>query len=623
MLIGRRHGGCHGPLRARRWCLALLAVHAPAFGDEAITNDRARADGAHAPARDARDSASRASAKVHFDRGLALAQGGNWEAALGEFLASRAMFPTRSATRNAAVALRNLGRYTDAVSLYQTLLEEFAASMPEAEAAAIRADVVDVLRNVAELEIRGADPGVSVEVDGVLRGATPLGQPLRLNAGPHSIRLSKPGFEPRTDKLYLPGNRATPLDGRLERVPGVTTLIVLENDGEDFDVVVDGAVVGRTPWQGPVSQGLHSVWLRGSGVRGAQPVTVQLTGNEAATVSLPIVALDSSLSVKARPPHASVYLDGAFAGIGGWNGNVTSGRHRLEFLAAGHLPLKRDVELRPGASGVVQAELDRDDTAKVRPSWTEALYFEAGIGALWAPTLNGGADDACGCRDRRGPYGWSANAHAGLTLLRGLGIEAAAGYFDISEKLVRTQSALGDANQRFEARNYTDSVALSGPFAALGASFRLFERTPFMARLSGGVMWLGSESSNRGSFAGTLRDPSGTGETASFSARLSMQEASYELVTPFLSSEVRLGYRLTTHLSIDVGAAVLLVAPPRVQRVGTSVTGGGTDRALQATPSGAWSNGQPQDPGLLELPRESLAGPFVAFSPSLAVRFSP
>jgi len=624
MLIGRRLAGSHRPLRARWWSVALLILPARAIADDGSSRAATEPAESNATPRDTSDEARRASAKTHFDRGLALAREGNdWQAALGEFLASRAILPTRSATRNAAVALRNLGRFTDAIALYTSLLDEFAPSMPPSEVDAIRADVHALLQNVGELEIRGADAAVSIEVDGVRRGSTPLSQALRVDAGPRTVTLSKPGFAARTAKLQVTGGQVTMLDGRLERLPGVATLVVLEHDQEDFDVVVDGAVVGRTPWQGPLSQGLHSVWLRSRGVRGAQPVTVQLTGNTNATVTLPIVALDSHLSVKAQPGNASVYLDGAFAGIGGWNGNVTSGAHRLEFLAAGHLPLKRELVLEPGADGVVEAQLDRDDTTKSKANWMQSLYFEAGIGALWSPSLNGGADDACGCRDRKGPRGWSANAHVGLELFRGLALDVAAGYFDISEKLVRSQTAIGDLGRRFESSNYSDSIELAGPFAAVGGSFRAFERIPFMARLSAGVMWLGSESSNRGTFSGPLSNPARPDETATYSERLTMQEAAYDLVAPFGASEVRLGYRLNAHLSVDLGATILLVAPPRVQRVGTSAAGGGTARALQATPSGTWSNGEPRDPGLLELPREALAGPFVVLSPSLAVRFSP
>src|SRR5262245_32213035 len=56
----------------------------------------------------------RAEAKERFLKGLTLANGGDWDAALVEFQASIDIFPTRVAMMNAAVSLRNLKRYAEA-----------------------------------------------------------------------------------------------------------------------------------------------------------------------------------------------------------------------------------------------------------------------------------------------------------------------------------------------------------------------------------------------------------------------------------------------------------------------------------------------------------------------------
>src|SRR5688572_5851301 len=77
--------------------------------------------------------AARRAAEAHFARGLALAKVPHgWAGALGEFLESRRLYPTPSATRNAAIASRVLGRYTDALELYDSLLSDFADSMSSA-----------------------------------------------------------------------------------------------------------------------------------------------------------------------------------------------------------------------------------------------------------------------------------------------------------------------------------------------------------------------------------------------------------------------------------------------------------------------------------------------------------
>src|SRR5215207_2939765 len=47
-------------------------------------------------------------AKARFLRGLELIQNENWDAALAEFLASRELYPTKVALKNAAISLRQL-----------------------------------------------------------------------------------------------------------------------------------------------------------------------------------------------------------------------------------------------------------------------------------------------------------------------------------------------------------------------------------------------------------------------------------------------------------------------------------------------------------------------------------
>src|SRR5690349_12386959 len=64
-------------------------------------------------------------ARVHFDRGLTHVDSSSWDAALAEFLRSIEIFPTRTATKNAAFSLRKLNRHDEALDLYEGLLRDF------------------------------------------------------------------------------------------------------------------------------------------------------------------------------------------------------------------------------------------------------------------------------------------------------------------------------------------------------------------------------------------------------------------------------------------------------------------------------------------------------------------
>ncbi|HYQ17557.1 MAG TPA: hypothetical protein VEQ58_17410, partial [Polyangiaceae bacterium] len=72
-------------------------------------------------------------AKLRFQRGLELVQNESWDAALAEFLASRKLFPTRVALKNAALSLRQLKRYVEALAMYTELLASFGSSLSPEE----------------------------------------------------------------------------------------------------------------------------------------------------------------------------------------------------------------------------------------------------------------------------------------------------------------------------------------------------------------------------------------------------------------------------------------------------------------------------------------------------------
>src|SRR5262249_24428909 len=152
----------------------------------------------------------------------------NWDAALAEFTASRKLFPRCGATRNAALALQMLGRYADEIEMYDTLLAEFASSIPMEELAQIRAARTSLLARVGELALEPDEPNSSLVVDGQQRAITPLAAPLRLDVGAHTVRLSRDGFETLERQITItPGGKRV-IDGRLRALMGTGTLVVNE-----------------------------------------------------------------------------------------------------------------------------------------------------------------------------------------------------------------------------------------------------------------------------------------------------------------------------------------------------------------------------------------------------------
>jgi hypothetical protein len=202
-----------------------LAVAAGAAGVVPGLTGRARA-AADEPAADAEPR--KREAKDRFLRGLALAGEQRWDAALAEFLASRELFPTRVAAKNAAICLERLGRYAEALEMTTALLRDFGAQMPPEERAQVEASLGPLRRNVGEIEIDvDARQGrCAVAVDGRPRGSTPLGAPLTVDAGTHSVRVSQESHEPFDAQVVVAGGQRRRLRVALRALaPGGTTVI--------------------------------------------------------------------------------------------------------------------------------------------------------------------------------------------------------------------------------------------------------------------------------------------------------------------------------------------------------------------------------------------------------------
>ena len=67
------------------------------------------------------------------------------------------------------------------------------------------------------------------------------------------------------------------------------------------------------------------------------------------------------LRLDVRPPDASIYLDGVFRGTARDVEalRVPPGRHRLEIVRPGYRTEERDVEVRPGETTDLRADLER------------------------------------------------------------------------------------------------------------------------------------------------------------------------------------------------------------------------------------------------------------------------
>lgn len=586
-----------------------------------------------APSGQGADEAERAEAKRRFLRGLELAKAGQWDAALAEFLASREIHRTRVASRNIAIALHELGRNAESLEAYTTLLSEFGGSMPPEELERVGQELAAVRPLVAELEVTSNEAGSVVVVDGMQRGTTPLPSAIKVDAGTRTVRVSREGFETFVGQISIAGGQKKTLRAELRRLTATGTLLVQEASSAELDVLVDGAVVGKTPWRGALAAGTHTVVLRGAEDFGTEPSSAVVRVGETATLTLRAVKLDAAIRVEPTPSSATVFVDGVSVGSGVWEGRLSSGAHRIELTADGHQPYRREISLNVGQSELLRVGLERDLSNPMwRGGFVPHLYVEVFAGLAFGSSLGGSASEACdgtirapdgasqpGCTDRSRPFGFLVGARGGYAIVGGLGLELALGYVSISESMTRRMRAEGEPQvTELYSERFDDSTRLAGPLAALAASYRLLEKTPLTFRLAVGVARLTSETEASGTFRGTAR-ANATSPVETFDILVDIPERGESFWAPLLAPEVRFGYRFSKAISLDLGLGALIMFPPEVLR--TAASGFGGERRAAAFPDPVPTlEGGSIVPGTVRLPREDVAGTMVVLTPTIGGR---
>ena len=592
-------------------------------------------------------------AKVRFQRGLELVQNESWDAALAEFLASRKLFPTRVALKNAALSLRQLKRSVEALAMYTELVTTFGGSIPAEERKTIDDAIAQLKLAVGEVAIDSDQPGSTVVIDGKQQeGATPMAA-IGVNAGTHSVRISKEGYEAFEAQVLVAGGQRETVHGKLKALSTIGRLVVREAGGKTLDVVVDGAVVGKTPrYEGVLSVGAHTVFLKGEGNLGTAPSQASVKENQAATLTLSAVELDSEIRIEPVPANASVFVDSVQIGNGVWEGRLQSGQHQIEIAGDGFVAYRKTTTLTRGKKEIVKVSLERDLS---NPMWSAGFvphfYAEVFGGAMLAPIggFGGGADKACGngdCSSKAFPLGFLAGARAGYQFKKGISGELGLGFMYMGEKMTRKNvvASQEQSGATVTSPNYTDETTLAGPFVELSAAYTMLDKTPLTFRLGGGVARAKAKFKNGGEFTGDIpHDCAGwpkscdESETVNVTSSISIAEKSPIMIVPFVAPEVRIGYRVAKKILLDFGITFFVMIPPQTER--QPAAGGGSfqlpnDKGRQAPVGntlgtngaltivdGYTTTPTSQNGPLVTLPHEDGFGVVLAIVPSIAGHF--
>lgn len=169
---------------------------------------------------------------------------------------------------NIALCQKNLKRYTRMLATVEKLLED-AGPQLSAEDKKDAEDLIQAIQAyVTRVTVKVDEPGAAVFIDDVQVGVSPLDKPVLVDVGRRKIRVTRPGFKESTVDRDIVGGGELTINVALEREIHRGRLIV--KAAPDALISIDGRMVGRGAFDGPLQSGGHTLRVTAPGMQAYQ-----------------------------------------------------------------------------------------------------------------------------------------------------------------------------------------------------------------------------------------------------------------------------------------------------------------------------------------------------------------
>lgn len=158
-------------------------------------------------------------ASERFQRGVASFREGDFDAALAEFSRAYKLSPNYRLLYNLAQVQAERHDSLASLKLLEQYLAEAADAIDEERRANVAKMIQELQRHITELRVSSNVSGAELTVDGVVVGRVPLSDPLQVNAGSHTVRLTKEGYRPASKDISIAGGLVETLPFELEPTP--------------------------------------------------------------------------------------------------------------------------------------------------------------------------------------------------------------------------------------------------------------------------------------------------------------------------------------------------------------------------------------------------------------------
>jgi hypothetical protein len=334
----------------------------------------------------AQPSSAQAEARRHFERGVELFTESRYPEARIEFEASYRLVPNHRVLFNIGNVHAAEGHAVEAVDAYERYLAQGGASIDRARREQVEAALATQRTRIGTLLVTSNVEGAAVTIDGVnTERTTPLTEPMRLSIGEYAIGLHLAGHQGPTRRVTIAGESHQTIELEMTRIAPQRGTLRISASAPNVEVLVDGEVVGSTPFDAEVvvPSGEREVVGRRAGYLTSRERVVVTDGASAD------VALRMERDPSARPqdlgrlvlelPSAPtvVRVDGEEVARGGGEVALPVGAHRLSVQVDERRPFETDIDIPP------------EGTVELAPAlvWTPEAKNERLVGASTQRTI--------------------------------------------------------------------------------------------------------------------------------------------------------------------------------------------------------------------------------------------
>jgi tetratricopeptide (TPR) repeat protein len=292
-----------------------------------------------------------ASARAHFEAGLASIEGGEFDAALRHFREAYSLGPRFAVLYNIAQAEAALGHPVEALKAFEQYLRDGGDQITPPRRREVETLLASTRKQIGQLRISAAAPNlVRIWLDGVELGAEQLGHPLPVKVGEHRLLHASTSSPPTTEVITVVAAETT--DVALPAPRALPGLLKVTCPVPGAAVDVNGLRTLTTPIVDEVTvpAGPLTVRFRRRGYR-FDDVVMNITPNRVATAKC-TPRLNQALppnerallKVTAIPNDVSVFVDGQ-----PYRGQpLPPGPHFVQISRDGYVSKQSELRLEPG-----------------------------------------------------------------------------------------------------------------------------------------------------------------------------------------------------------------------------------------------------------------------------------